>query len=314
MITPTSQEGRWLLFLSIIVLTVLLTILVHQDRSNRQEVMKTFMTITPQDIIAFKIRPDTSSSYSDSNVVELKTKDESSVTAFFQAITDNRPYYPEHDRGSTGWGIQIHTEALIMTCRFYIPVDKPGIVVGNIRTAASVSATFQSSSLLRWYQKYGHYWQIGGYQKVQYGRVKSILKSILSEEIISFKIASDGSEAFERKYTSEFSREAQLVAEFVQTLEDMQFAASIQKKFITQWGVQIDTSATTVKLECSIPVDDPTLVIGLIDSHEGYTYFQSQKLFQWYQKYKDRWLKPDGKEGSEEGEKKSREEEQTLRS
>ncbi len=50
------------------------------------------------------------------------------------------------------------------------------------------------------------------------------------------------------------------------------------------------------------------------DFHEGDIDFLSWKLFQWYQEYRVRWLTPDGKEGSEEGEKKSREEEQTLRS
>ena len=251
------------------------------------------MVITPQTITNFTVRPDTSRSYNDNNVTEFKPE-EDLVVEFLHASSDHRPYYPEHDRGAAHWGIQIRTQAIIITSWFYIPVDKPGIVVGNIRLAsASSTATFQSHLLLRWYQKYGHYWHVGDYQKVQYSRVKPLLRSIVPAEITVFRIMPGLSAASDEQDKYAFNPKSEMVTAFVQALEDMRFAAPTSQDYLAGWTVQIRTGATTVTITCSIPAEEPPLVIGLIDSGTGYTYFQSRHLYQWYQNYKDRWLNPD---------------------
>lgn len=139
---------------------------------------------------------------------------------------------------------------------------------------------------------------------MQYSRVKPILTSISPEKVFSFKVIPGVSESSTGKETNEFSQDAELMTEFFQALEDMQFAAPMHKEFVDQWSIQIHTGTTTLNVECSIPADDPTVVVGFIDSSAGYSYFQSRKLFQWYQTYSHRWLSPPG--AVEEEDKKGR--------
>ena len=90
------------------------------------------------------------------------------------------------------------------------------------------------------------------------------------------------------------------MTKFFQALEDMQFAAPKYKELVDQWSIQIRTGTTTVNIACSIPAEDPTMVVGLIDSDAGYSYFQSRKLFEWYQTYSHRWLSPPAAREEEE--------------
>ncbi|MCP4370527.1 MAG: hypothetical protein GY797_20800 [Deltaproteobacteria bacterium] len=280
-----QKMTHWWVVIVVVAISMLRAFTGHINEEKRQRAREDLTSIHPQKVTSFKIHPNKTFTDDYHDAIEF-IKEKQILIAFFQAINDIQPYKPQHDRTAAQWGIQISTETNVIRIGCYIPDLKPKVVAGRIFSESGTSF-FQSSLLLHWYQKYGHYWEIGDYQKEQYSRVIPVLKSIYAQDITSFTLLPGVSE----------SSEMELVAEFFQSLEDMQFAASIHKEFMTQWGVQIDTSATTVKLECFIPADDPTLVVGLIDSHEGYTYFQSRKLLQWYQKYKDRWLKPDGKKG-----------------
>lgn len=153
---PSTQTGRWLLVLTMVILTTLLIIIDKKDKSNRQKVMENFFAVTQEQIIAFKIRPDSSSSYNDSKVV-LFDSNERLVADFLQAITDSLSYQPKHDTTSVQWGIQIKTKTTIITMWFYIPSAEPESVVGNIESKNSI-ARFQSQQLYDWYQKYRHRW------------------------------------------------------------------------------------------------------------------------------------------------------------
>ena len=188
--------------------------------------------------------------------------------------------------------MQIRTDSTTLRIGCYIPDLKPGVVAGVIRSDFG-SGDFQSQSLLRWYQRYGHYWKVGDYQKVQYTRVKPILMSIAPDEVTSFRIVSNVSESSTDEEARDFGQETELVTEFFQALEDMQFAAPLYQEYLEQWSAHIKTATTGVTIEFFIPADEPILVVGLVDSEAGYSYFQSQQLYQWYQKYSHRWLTPE---------------------
>jgi hypothetical protein len=257
---------------------------------EQQNAIKTLIAIQPNTLTSFKIHPEKTYTDDYHDAIEFP-EDARLVMEFFQACATIKPYSPQHDVGLAQWGMQIRTKTAIVRVACHIPDHKPGVVAGTI-FSDSGSGDFQSRLLLRWYQKYGHYWKVGGYQKVQYSRVKPILKSISPEGITSFRIVPGVLESSTSKETNEFSQDAELVTEFFQALEDMQFAAPKYKKLVDQWNIQIRTGTTTLNVECSIPAEDPTVVVGLIDSDAGYSYFQSRKVFQWYQTYKDRWLNP----------------------
>ena len=243
--------------------------------------------MTPQQVTAFETRPDSSSSYHDKKVVEFDPKTPI-VAEFFQAITDSVLHQPMHDTTSTQWGIQIHTDTVTLTSWYYIPTDTPEIVVGNIESASG-NTEFESHRLLRWYQKYGHYWQLGGYQKLQYRRVKPFLTSIVPSNITFFKMSSTNSPSLTNQEMNDYTQDKELVTAFFHALEDMRFVAPRYQAWIEQWNIQIMIHTTTITLFCSIPRDDPTIVIGLIDSPAGYSYFSSHLVYQWYQTYHHRW-------------------------
>ncbi len=57
-----------------------------------------------------------------------------------------------------------------------------------------------------------------------------------------------------------------------------------------------------MQMQLYIPSRQKDIVVGELGKFDegcviDYGSFQSRLLFQWYQKYKDRWLKPDRKEG-----------------
>ena len=264
--------------------------IAYDDRKQQELAITMFKTIDSQQIIAFKIQDAPyAKDYKD---VTNFTQQKELLIEFFQAITDSEPYQPKHDSALAQWGVQLHFNTTTIRVGCYIPTYDPSIVAGIIFTN-SASGEFQSKKLLRWYQKYGYYWEVSDYLKVQYGRVMAILKPISRKHVTSFTIISDLSESSEERGMHEFVKETACVTAFFQALEDMRFAAPTSQDYLAGWTVQIRTSATTVKLTCSIPAEEPPLVIGLIDSEAGYTYFQSRKLYQWYQKYNDRWLHPD---------------------
>jgi hypothetical protein len=64
--------------------------------------------------------------------------------------------------------------------------------------------------------------------------------------------------------------------------------------------MQILTNTETIRIGWYIPDLKPESVVGEIRSNNGFGDVQSQQLFEWYQKYKHRWLRTDRKERREE--------------
>ncbi len=285
------QAGSLLTLLIILSFVALRFYTGSLTKETQQNARETLTSIQPQKVTSFKIL--TSGTYTEDyrNAIEFK-QEKVLANAFFKAVADGQPYHPQHDRAlSEWWEIQILTNTTQVRIGCYIPDLTPDVMVGTIRSGSSMGY-FQSQSLLRWYQKYGHYFVVDSYHKRQYSKVVSIISSISSESVTSFKIVADMPDSFLDQKMEEFTQETAMMMGFFQAIEDMQFSAPKYKEFLAQWKIEIHAGATLVTVECSIPADDPTLVIGLIDSPVGYTYFQSRQLYQWYQTYSHRWLTP----------------------
>ncbi len=155
-------------------------------------------------------------------------------------------------------------------------------------------------------------------EKLYYRTVKR-LKSIDSTRVVALKIYPKVTNPVgEAKI---FTGHDPLLNDFFQSLRDIDSYSPSHDRVASRdhsWFLEIITKDGTIQIQFRIPVEKGQVVAGRIGKYGQkravfYGWFQSQLLFQWYQKYKDRWLEPDGKEGSEEGEKKRREEEQKLR-
>lgn len=288
-IDNSHSTPSWIVAVIILGFSGIFVYLNYSQRTAEQQAISSLMTFPVSELVAFKVRPDTSSSFTDQRVHEFHPHDEV-VAAFFQALSDYQAYRPAHDTSVAHWGIQLQTATAELTMWCYIPADTPGIAIGNVQTA-STSGIFQSRQLLHWYQKYGHYWDVGDYQKTQYSRVKPILTTILPSEVSSFTIAPALENVSENRQLVEFVHQKTLVADFFQALNDMQFSTPTDNVFIEQWHIQISTENVRLGIECFLSGEYPTVVIGRIQSPAGYSYFQSQRLYQWYQTYRDYWGK-----------------------
>ncbi len=118
----------------------------------------------------------------------------------------------------------------------------------------------------------------------------------------------------------QFKAPDSIIQDFFQSLKDIQSSWASRDTVDSQdhsWFLEVAAGGDMIQIHFYIPSGKGDIVAGEFgkwgtNNSVHYGSFQSKLLFQWYQKYKDRWLKPDGKEGGEEGEKKSREEEQKL--
>ena len=271
----------------------------HSTKKERAKILNTLRSILPQELTSFRVHPNATFTDDYSEAIPFR-ENEQIALAFLHAIADAWPYQPEHDRALAQWGMQLQSTRATLNIGCYIPDLNPGVVVLEVRSGAS-SGYFQSLALLQWYQKYGHYWGngehwgSGDYQKEQYERVMPFLAALTPGRITSFKISSHALRVDVSKSELEFNKNDILVMEFLQALEDRHFITRIPYKSqaVIQWKTQIFRKVDAVTIEFFVYEDFPDVVIGLVDSYAGYTYFQSRQLYQWYQKYSHRWLEPE---------------------
>ena len=155
--TYTSSTKE--IFIVLIVGIILLSSNTIQNRNQKrvqQKKINDLKALSWQDIVAFRVYPDIS--YSDNTAKAMTfALDEKLVTEFFQALSDNVPYQPKHDRTLRQWGVQFNTQTTRIMIRFYIPVDTTNIVVGEIDSDNGF-VMFKSHLLVEWYQTYSHRW------------------------------------------------------------------------------------------------------------------------------------------------------------
>ena len=130
---------------------------------------------------------------------------------------------------------------------------------------------------------------------------KKTLAAINVDDVVSFKIHADKAYAKDYFNAREFFKEGesnQFVVAFFDAIIDSQYYHPQHDVAIDQWGIQIRTKITTLRIGCYIPDMQPDVVVGRISSESKRWFFKSRKLYHWYQKYSHRWLEPEGAQPS----------------
>ncbi len=155
--TYASNIKQIVIILAIgIILLSFNTIQEHNQKMGQEQKIKKLKTLSWQDIVAFRIFPETSYSYNAPKMIKFAS-DEKLVTEFFQALSDSVPYQPQHDRTLKQWGVQFNTQTARIMIRFYIPTDNTNIVVGEM-SSDNILVMFKSHLLEEWYQTYNNRW------------------------------------------------------------------------------------------------------------------------------------------------------------
>ena len=136
------------------------------------------------------------------------------------------------------------------------------------------------------------------FQKVLYTRAIKTLTALDPQHITAFGIYRSFTKPIENPTV--FQPSDPMVAAFFQSLTDLRaYSPSHDTVWPNQrWFVEIAVGNEIIQIHCYIPSDKGDIVVGNLGSFNGkgwgfhHGYFQSKLLFQWYQKYKDRWLTP----------------------
>jgi hypothetical protein len=132
---------------------------------------------------------------------------------------------------------------------------------------------------------------VGGitWQQIQFYRTIKTLKSIDPHQIIIFRVYPKFGSPFGSPV--EFKQPDPIIDNFFQSVTDLRSYWSNLSPVATDehsWFLEIATEEIDViQMSCSIPAKKNNTVIGELDS---LALFQSQQLFEWYQKYSHKWL------------------------
>lgn len=136
------------------------------------------------------------------------------------------------------------------------------------------------------------------YQKVQYHRTIQAFTTIVPQQVSTFRIYP---RVFKPVGTPiEFRNPDPMIDEFFHFLTDLR---SYQPSHDTvtsrdhSWFLEVATEDSMIQISFHIPSHLDDTVAGLFGKYSNTRYgtygsFQSQELFQWYQKYSHRWLNP----------------------
>lgn len=132
------------------------------------------------------------------------------------------------------------------------------------------------------------------WQERQYEKTIAALTSITPKQVTMFRIHSP------RGGYVEFKAPDPLITEFFQALTDHRpYSYSHDRvREDHQWFFEVIAGKVFIQISFHIPYgNNDNIVAGGLgkftkNGSTHYGYFQSRKLFQWYQKYKDRWLTP----------------------
>jgi len=97
-----------------------------------------------------------------------------------------------------------------------------------------------------------------------------------------------------------FINQDSLVNDFFQSVNDIDVYFPSHDRVFSRnysWFMEIITDNDTIQIQFRIPFEKGSIIAGRIGKYEQkgatfYGWFQSRQLYQWYQKYKDRWLNP----------------------
>ena len=145
----------------------LLIVLFISERILFYRTLSTLKTIKPETVSSFKGYPNVGKPVGNPVVFEIP---DSLMNDFFDALTDSRSYWPNHDTGDSGCYVEIIAEDSTLHIGFYIPTRKPNVIVGNLSERTRFGMIdygfFQSQHLSQWYRKYSHRW-LNTHEKTQ---------------------------------------------------------------------------------------------------------------------------------------------------
>ena len=128
-------------------------------------------------------------------------------------------------------------------------------------------------------------------QKIQYRQSIEALQKLSSWHITKFRIYPKVINPV--GYSVEFYHQDPIIDEFLQAFSNIYSYRPTHDRVesrVHNWFVEISTKDIQRGIHFRIPAEKGNIVAGNID---GLGWFQSQQLFQWYQKYSHRWLEPE---------------------
>jgi hypothetical protein len=137
-----------------------------------------------------------------------------------------------------------------------------------------------------------------GWQKWQYRKAISTLTSISPEQVTMFRIYPRVIIPVDEYI--KFKAPDPIVTDFFQALTDHRpYSYSHDRVWGHQeWFFEVAAGEVFIQISFHIPYEKGEIVAGRLgkytkNSMTSYGCFQSQQLYQWYQKYSHRWLTPE---------------------
>lgn len=136
------------------------------------------------------------------------------------------------------------------------------------------------------------------HQGIQDYKTMKIITSIEPQDVIMFKVYSPNDPS--GKHPFNFTIPDPIIHDFFQSLKDQSLYFPTHDTVDSQdhtWFLDVGTKESLFQISFHIPSGKGRLVAGHVEriydgSMMNYSDFQSRKLFDWYQTYKDRWLTP----------------------
>jgi hypothetical protein len=137
---------------------------------------------------------------------------------------------------------------------------------------------------------------VGIYKKIRYDQTINLLMSMDPQWISTFRI-----ESYPKgmKIYTKFVAPEPIIRDFFLSLTDVRSYSPNSDDALNRidvWYLEVADREKKIKIEFHISAHKSDTVVGLLGKFDGvvipYGAFQSQQLFHWYQKYKDRWLQP----------------------
>ncbi len=141
--------------------------------------------------------------------------------------------------------------------------------------------------------------QIGCQREKRYNRTIRRLKSMKLQDVQVLKIYPRVTNPI--RAAKMFTNQESLTDDFFQSMKDIDAYSPSHDRVASQdhsWFLEIIKKNETIQIQFRIPIEKGQIVAGRIGKYDQngaifYGWFQSQLLFQWYQKYSHRWLEPE---------------------
>lgn len=234
------------------------------------------------EIISFRVygRPG------ENDTVSHFTTDDELVRNFFHILrktVPERAFQPglhTLTHSAIKWKIEVLTKTTVFRGICYSPWLLPdSLGIANFREEGStMNEIFQHRDLLAWLETYGQSWNADAYTLEQYPSIVQTLLSLTPEDILSSDITNIG------ESPAAFSLQELPMKEFLEALTDLRHAPPFFQN--EGWKIRLHTrhELVTIRLWLNRKGEKAFLRIFSNNSKIKQNYFQSQQIFEWYQK------------------------------